>query len=151
MKQLIYVMQFKGKVAPANESGTVLNADTTAPGCAITSVVGPHGISGTLQPVGDAEAKFQSEVTFTREASFRESGTISFGENRHRLHFSTVGQGYIGASADPQLKHGSVIWRIDRGEGQFDGATGLITSNFFVSDTGEVTDNHFGVIFLKDE
>ena len=26
---------------------------------------------------------------------------------------------------------------------------GLITSNFFVSSTGEVTDNHLGVLFVK--
>ncbi len=150
MKQIIYVMQFKGKAAPANESGTVLKANTTAPSCAITSVAGPGGISGTLQPTGGAEARFQSEVTFTGETSFQESGTINFGDNRHRLHFSTVGQGYISPSADPQLKHGSVIWKIERGEGQFEGATGLITSNFLVSGAGEVTDNHFGVIFLKE-
>jgi hypothetical protein len=42
-----------------------------------------------------------------------------------------------------------VIWKVERGEGQFAGATGLITSNFFVSSTGEVTDNHFGVLFVK--
>ena len=150
MRQINYVMQFKGKAAPANETGTVLKANTTAPSCAITSVAGPHGISGTLQPTGGEEAKFQSEVIFTGETSFQESGTISFGDNGHRLHFSTVGQGYIGPSADPQLKHGSVIWKIDRGEGQLEGATGLITSNFLVSGAGEVTDNHFGVIFLKE-
>ncbi len=150
MKQIIYVFQFKGKAAPANESGTVLKANTTAPSCAITSVVGSHGISGTLQPIGGAAAIFQSEVTFTGETSFQESGTISFGDTRHRLHFSTVGQGYIGPSADPQLKQGSVIWKIDRGEGQFEGATGLITSNFLVSGAGEVTDNHFGGIFLNE-
>ena len=28
------------------------------------------------------------------------------------------------------------------------GANGLITSNFFVSGAGEVTDNHFGIIFV---
>jgi len=42
-----------------------------------------------------------------------------------------------------------VIWKVERGEGQFEGASGLITSNFFVSTTGEVTDNHFGVIFVR--
>jgi hypothetical protein len=38
---------------------------------------------------------------------------------------------------------------VDSGEGQFQGATGYITSNFLVSDQGEVTDYHFGLIFLK--
>ena len=66
-----------------------------------------------------------------------------------RLHFSTVGEGYLGGSLDPKVRQGSVIWRIDRGEGRFQGATGLITSNFVVTDQGEVTDNHFGVLFLR--
>jgi hypothetical protein len=33
--------------------------------------------------------------------------------------------------------------------GQFEGASGLITSNFTVSDTGEVVDHHFGALFVK--
>jgi hypothetical protein len=42
-----------------------------------------------------------------------------------------------------------VIWRVEGGEGQFAGASGLITSNFTIDEAGEVTDNHFGVIFVK--
>ena len=77
------------------------------------------------------------------------SCSITCGESGHRLYFSTVGQGYMGPSADPGLQHGSVIWQVERGEGQFEEASGLITSNFFVSASGEVTDNHFGVIFVR--
>jgi len=149
MSQILYTMQFKGKAIPANAAGTVLKATTTAQSCTMTTVVGASGVNGTLQPTSGGQATFESEVAFISETSFQEAGTIAFGDNRHRLHFSTVGQGYIGPSADPQLKHGSVIWKIERGEGQFAGATGLITSNFFVSSEGEVTDNHFGVIFVK--
>jgi hypothetical protein len=47
------------------------------------------------------------------------------------------------------LKHGTVNWRVDGGDGQFEGASGLITSNFTVGPNGEVVDNHFGLIFLK--
>ena len=149
MAQILYTMQFKGKAAPANDAGTVLKATTTAPSCTITTVVGAAGVSGSVQPTGGAQAHFESQVTFTGETSFHEEGTITFGDNQHRLYFSTVGQGYLGPSADPQLQHGSVIWKVERGEGQFAGATGLITSNFFVNSAGEVTDNHFGVIFTK--
>jgi len=42
-----------------------------------------------------------------------------------------------------------VTWKVDRGEGQFEGASGLITSNFTVSDTGEVVDHHCGVLFVR--
>ena len=115
MGQILYAMQFRGKAAPANESGTALKANTTAPSCTITSVTGPQGISAQLQETAGGQATFESDVTFTGETSFQESGTIEFGEG-HRLHFSTVGQGYIAPSPDPELKHGSVIWKIGRGQ-----------------------------------
>jgi len=47
------------------------------------------------------------------------------------------------------MKHGTVSWKVDGGEGQFEGASGLIASNFTVGGAGEVIDNHFGVIFLR--
>jgi hypothetical protein len=149
MAQILYSMQFKGKAVPANDAGTVLKAATTAQSCTITTIVGADGVHGSFQPTSGGQARFESQVTFTGDSSFLEVGSITFGDKGHKLYFSTVGQGYIGSSADPQLQHGSVIWRVERGEGQFAGAAGLITSNFFVSDTGEVTDNHFGVLFVE--
>ena len=149
MRQIIYAMQFKGQAAPVEGTSGVLKAATSATSCSITTTVVDEGVRSTLQPAEGGKAAFESTVTFTGDTSFQESGSITFGESKHRLHFSTVGQGYIGGSADSNLKHGSVMWKIESGDGQFEGATGLITSNFFVSDTGEVTDNHFGVIFLK--
>lgn len=148
-QQILYTMQFKGRAVPTNDTGTVLKATTTAPSCTITTLVGANGVTGNLQPTGGGQAQFESQVTFTSETAFQEEGSITFGDTQHRLYFTTVGQGYVGPSADPQLKHGSVIWKVERGEGQFAGATGLITSNFFVSSTGEVTDNHCGVLFVK--
>jgi hypothetical protein len=41
------------------------------------------------------------------------------------------------------------MWRVESGEGQFAGARGLVTSNFTLSAAGEVTDNHFGLIFVR--
>jgi len=149
MKQMIYVMQFRGQAAPAGDDPNRLKASTTAPSCNIRTSVSSDGVEGVIQPAAGGQAAFESEVTFTSETSFKESGTITFGGSGHRLRFSTVGEGYIGASADARLKHGSVIWKVEGGEGQFDGASGLITSNFTVSDQGEVVDNHFGVIFVR--
>ncbi len=65
--------------------------------------------------------------------------------------FHSVGLGRLGSSPDPHLRHGSVVREVEGGDGQFAGAEGLITSNFFVSDTGEVTDNQFGLIFVRDQ
>jgi hypothetical protein len=147
MTPIIYVLQFKGKADPANEAGTILKAMTTAPSCQITTTIGPDGVTANLQPADGGCASFESEVRITGDTSFQEKGTISLGKSR--LLFSTVGEGYLGGSPDPKVRQGSVIWRIDRGEGRFQGATGLITSNFVVTDQGEVTDNHFGVLFLR--
>jgi hypothetical protein len=149
MRQLIYAMQFTGRAAPVSGSSTVLKATTTAASCNLTTVVGPEGVNGVLQPTAGGKAVFESEVTITGETSFQESGSIRFGEGHHRLRFSTVGQGCLGPSANPQLKHGSVMWKVEGGEGQFAEASGLITSNFTISEAGEVTDHHFGVIFVK--
>jgi len=102
-----------------------------------------------MTPASGGKATFESEVTLAGESSFVESGSIAFGEGNHRLRFSTVGQGHLGSSADPKLKSGVVMWRIEKGEGQFANATGYITSNFTLSDAGEVTDHHFGVIFVQ--
>ena len=147
MKQIIYAMQFKGKAGPG-ASPNVMKASTSAPSTTLTTVIGAEGVQGKLEPAPGGKAEFESEVTITGETSFLEKGSIRFGD-RSRLQFSTVEHGYLGDSADPKLKSGAVMWRIIGGEGQFAGATGYITSNFTLSDTGEVTDHHFGVIFVK--
>ncbi len=149
MREIIYAMQFTGRATPVDATGTVLKATTTAPSCSLTTSAGPEGVRGTLQRAAGEEAVFESEVAFSDQSTFQERGTIAFGTNGHRLRFSTVGQGYLGPSPDPSRSHGTVMWRVEGGEGQFAGAQGLITSNFFVSATGEVTDNHFGVIFVQ--
>jgi hypothetical protein len=159
MTQIIYMMQFNGQVTPVGTSPSVMKATTTASSCTMTTVVGSDGLRGTLEPAAGGYATFESEVTFiggfessevtsAGEGGFKETGTITFGEGGDRLRFSTIGQGYIGPSPEPNLKQGAVMWQIDRGEGRFEGARGLITSNFTVSDTGEVTDHHVGVIFV---
>ena len=66
------------------------------------------------------------------------------------MRFRSVGLGRLVACPDPNLKHGTVIREVEGGDGQFAQAEGLITSNFLVSDTGEVTDNHLGVIFVHE-
>jgi hypothetical protein len=160
MKQIIYTMQFNGQVMPVGTSPNVMKATTTAASCTWATTMGPEGLRSTVEPAAGGQATFESQVTFlggfeasevtsAGEGGFKESGTITFGEGGHRLHFSTIGQGYIGPSAEPNLKQGAVIWQVSGGEGQFEGAQGLITSNFTVSESGEVADHHVGVIFIR--
>jgi hypothetical protein len=149
MRQLIYAMQFTGRATPAGPDGNVLHASTTAPSTTLTSRIGPDGLTGTVEAIPGDDATFISEVTFTSATDFLETGSITFGDG-NVLHFSTVGSGYLGASADSTRKHGTVMWRVEEGGGQFAGASGLITSNFFVGDDLEVTDHHCGVLFLPE-
>jgi hypothetical protein len=150
MRQMIYGMQFTGQAVPVETSPGVLRARTSAPSCNITSLVGPEGLAGIVNPAAGGTADFESEVTFTDEWTFLETGKISFGNDHHQLRFSTVGQGYLGPAGEDGQRHGAVAWRIDDGTGQFAGARGLITSNFLVGANGVVSDNHLGVLYLED-
>ena len=147
MAELIYVLRFTGRAASSASDGNVLNVVSTAPSSSVTTTVGPNGLASALRPHEGGDASFASEVTFTGRTSFQETGTIAFGD-RHRLRFSTVGSGYLDRSADPTRQHGTVMWRIDGGDGQFAGASGHIISNFLVGEDLTVTDHHVGVIFL---
>ena len=150
MRQLVYALRFSGQATPASADGSVLAVVTTASSEPLCGVDGTEWLACTLEGLPRGEALLASELTFTGVTSFQEVGTIAFGDG-DRLRFSTVGSGYLGPSPNPARKHGAVMWRIEGGEGQFDGASGLITSNFLVGDGGEVTDHHFGVIFLREE
>jgi hypothetical protein len=112
-------------------------------------VIGAEGVDGTFHPAEGGLAWFESEVRLSGKHAFTETGTISFGDDNHELRFSTVGEGHMGPSADDRYSAGTVTWKVEGGDGQFDGASGYITSNFLVTEDGEVTDYQFGVIFLK--
>jgi len=147
MKQVIYAMKFTGTAAPG-AAANVIKAATSSPSTTVTSVIGAEGLQGTLTHVAGGKAEFESEVTMTGETSFTETGSIRFGDD-NRLHFTSFEHGYLGESADPKLRSGAVMWRVEGGEGQFAGASGYITSNFTLGEAGEVIDHQFGVIFVK--
>ena len=145
MQQLLYAMQFRGEGAPADDGA--VHAATRSPSTRITSSVGADGLGGKIEQGDGGEATFTSQVRMTGDTSFTETGTITFGDG-NSFDFSTIGEGFMGSSPVDGMAHGAISWRIDRGTGQFAGATGIITSNFTFSAQGEVTDYQFGVIWL---
>lgn len=147
MPQIIYVLQFQGSAGPVEGQEGVMQAKTHATDARVTTRIVPEGVSGEVVALDGPGADFESTVRFTGETSFLEDGTIRFGENSS-LTFSTVGSGYLAPSPEAGVMAGSVIWKIESGEGQLAGASGLITSNFTVDADGAVVDNHFGVIYL---
>lgn len=148
MREIIYCMQFKGTATPGGETG-VMKATTSATSCSIKTVVGSDGVTGTFIPAEGGLAYFESQVRMTGADTFQEDGSITFGEEDDSLKFSTVGQGYIGPQAGSTTMAGAVSWKVEGGEGQFQDATGLITSNFSVDASGQVVDHHLGVIYVK--
>ena len=148
MAQLIYAMQFKGRATPVSETPMVMKAQTSSPSGSIRSTIGANGLESGVQSASGGEATFESTIEMTSEANFQEKGSITFGPG-NVLFFETVGEGTIGESPEEGVNHGSIMWKITNGQGQFEGASGLITSNFTLDGSGNVVDNQFGVIYLK--
>jgi hypothetical protein len=146
MRQIFYAMVFEGKGEPAGEG--VLRAATRSASTRLTSSIGAHGLESQRETVDGGVAEFTSEVRLTGDTSFTETGMIRFG-NGHSIEFSTIGEGYIAPSPEDGIQHGAVDWRIDGGTGQFEGASGIVTSNFTLSADGAVTDRQYGVIWVR--
>jgi len=127
MAEIVFSMELKGKAAPVEGKDNTFHAETSGTG-----------------PGGEAVA-FESEVVMTDEG-FDEVGTINYA-GRGSLKFKTVGVGNIGPSPVAGLSHGTVMWSVTEAEGEFSGATGLITSNFTFSEQGDIVDNHYIRLF----
>lgn len=139
MALLVLVMQLKGRISSPDVFSRARKEMTAVASC----ITGPGGAG--LLPA----AAFESEVTFTAETSFEESGAIKLGAGKDELRFRSIGAGTLIPSGDPDLKYGWVTWRVEGGFGEFDGANGVITSNFVIRGSGEITDSQLGTIFVK--
>jgi hypothetical protein len=146
MKQLVYSMQFNGNAAPEDDKNpAVLKVKANGISTARGSLKGTGALAGKIGQV-EEDATFVSTVRMKDDGTFDEDGTISFGAG-NSVRFKTLDRGHAAPSPEPGVTAGAVIWQIEGGEGQFAGASGLITSNFYFNMEGEVTDNQFGVIF----
>lgn len=123
MRDLVFAMELRGRGAPVEGRDGVLQAHTAGRG-----------------PTGET-VSFTSEVVLHGE-TFNETGRIEY-VGRGAVQFETVGAGYLGPSPLADTQWGAVIWRITAGSGEFQGASGYITSNFTVSASGDVVDNHY--------
>jgi hypothetical protein len=146
MKPITYSLQFRGQTS---ELGARLRKQASAPGGALVTSLTRGGVAGCFvwAPAVD-EAFFESTLVFADAERFDERGTIVFAPG-HALRVG--GRGRLVASRDPHLRHGAVIWEVVGGEGQFANASGRITSNFFLSDTGDLTENQLGIVFTGGE
>jgi hypothetical protein len=146
VKPITFSLQFRGQVA---QSGEGLRKQASAPGCALVTSLTAEGPDGHfVWARGDEEALLESMLAFRDERRFEEVGTIVFAlGNSLRIR----GSGRLAPSADPDLRQGTVVWTIEGGDGHFEGASGLITSNFLLSATGDLTENQLGIVFALAE
>jgi hypothetical protein len=79
-----------------------------------------------------------------------EDGTITYGR-AGSVTFETVGRGTVAPAPVAGWTSGAVMWTVTGGRGRFQGATGLITSNFTVSAQGEVIDHHVARLYVRQE
>jgi hypothetical protein len=147
MRQLIYCMHFKGQSSPATDEPRRIRVTSSATSCTVRTTVGPEGVAGSLEATEGDLAFLEAEMHLTGAHTFSQKGTITFGD-QHLLCFASASEGHLGPSPGAKTVAGTVTWSVEGGEGQFASAQGLITSNFTLSESGEVNDYHFGVIFL---
>ena len=147
MSQIGYAMQFRGSAGPQEGKENELWAKTGSTTNGLSTALGAGGPTLAIDEAASPRASFTSNVQMLEDGSFTEDGTIDFGE-AGTLDFTTIGTGWMGPSAEDGLTHGGIIWRIDGGTGPLAGASGIITSNFTVSGSGDVVDNQWGVIFV---
>ena len=142
-KPVAYSLQLRGvasQVAPG-----VLSLRASAPGGALRTVLDDHGVWGTYEPAAGEEALLEARMVMLDD-SFEAIGSVNFGAS-HAFHFRSHG-GRLAATPDSHLRQGTASGEVEGGIGQFANASGRITSNFFISDTGELTDHQLGLVFI---
>lgn len=145
---LTYSFEFRGD---ASRDGTAVVVRAFAPSCTHQTRLGGDGIAARfLFEDGPDEAILDARLALNGADAFSADATIDFGHG-HKLHAKTMDDGRLADSADTHLRHGTAVLHVLGGTGQFEGASGRLTCNFVVSDTGEFTDAQLGMVFLADE
>ena len=106
------------------------------------------GLTGGFNPAAITDAVFESEVTLVTGSTLQ-SGDLFHLATGAPAAIRKYWGGLDGTESQTRVEARDSYVECEGGEGQFDGAGGVITSNFTVSETGEVNDYHLGVIYLK--
>jgi hypothetical protein len=147
MRPIRYSLEFRGSAVEL--APRVLRVRATAPVAPFVTALGECEPVRRSEPRGADEAILESRLMLGDDGALDAAGTMTVGYG-DLLRFRTVGTGRLTRSPDPELRQGTLVCEVEDGEGQFEGARGRIASNFVLSETGELTDNHLGLVFLAD-
>jgi len=147
VRELVFALEFRGHAGAVDGSATTRSARTSAPSQSLRTVMGAEAMETGVERVGGDAAVLESTVERFADGSFVEAGVITYG-SIGRVTFLTAGTGTVGPSPIEGWVHGSAMWIVTGGDGQFSGARGLITSNFVASAQGEVVDNQFARLYV---
>jgi len=141
MQRITMLAQFHGEAA--EPSGEPPQTDPQATSVSIEAVTADGADAGIER------ASYQNHAIHTGKSTFTEGGTIRFDDGDGELEIVTVSEVTLGPSAQPDVLHGAVVYRITGGGGGFDGASGLITSNFLLWPAkGEFEERQVAVVFV---
>ena len=146
-RELVFTLEFRGRGENLPGSTTKRRARTSAPSQTLSTLMGPEGVFGAVEPVGGERATLEARVERFGDGTFAEEGEITYG-SAGKVMFTTQGRGRVTPAPTPGAVYGAVVWAVTGGEGRFAGARGLITSNFAVSASGDVVDHHVARLLL---
>jgi hypothetical protein len=138
---ITYALQFRGQ---ADGDGAMARVAARASSAMLVSVVDRDGPHGRFEDVGAGEAVFR--VTLDHDGPV--DGEVDFGGGT-TLRVRAAERHAAGPSSRSYLRHGAALLEVVGGTGRLAGATGWITSNFLLSDTGDLTDTHLGLLFVE--
>lgn len=138
---VIYAFQFRGQ---AETDEPVRQVSARAPSSLLVSVVDRDGPHGRFEHVGGSEAVFRA----TLDADGPLEGEVDFGSGT-TLRVRAADRRTAATVSRPYLHHGAALLEVTGGTGRLSGASGWITSNFLLSDTGDLTDTHLGLLFVE--
>ena len=147
MRELVFALEFRGRAGAVAGSQNLREARTTAPSQTLITILGADGVRADFEPVAGDMAVLQSHVERFGDGTFIESGTIQYGA-AGSVVFETIGRGWVGLAPQGSGVIGGVVWRVREGAGRLAGAQGVITSNFTVTASGDVTDDHFARLYV---
>ena len=132
---IAFALQFRGDAVEVGDGR--MWAESRAPTCFFVNVFGRDGLRGRL---GGDGVVCRRELELSEDGSLAEAGEITF-DAQSSITFRSRGELAGG--------RGTAMCEVTGGRGALAGAHGYIATNLELSDSGELTDDHIGLLFVE--